>query len=398
MHKHPLKGPLMQDATAAKPKMSPAMKFLWIIALLTIALVLLGVLYRLFEPQITRWALVPGHSFVEDSRAPAPDYASPDAWAAHPDKRDNPAREAPSGYSAAPLPQVAVFFVHPTTYLNRKRWNAPLDDAEANRRIDQSLRHQASPFNGIGAIWAPRYRQATFGAFLVPATPSAQRALALAYRDVLAAFDAFIAAVPARDPIILAGHSQGALHLRQLLKDRIAGTPLRQRLVAAYVVGWPVSLTADLPALGGIPPCATPQATGCIVSWMSFGDTKGAAAMRTALAFNPGLTGRPLAGTALVCTNPISFWADQRAAPAEANLGALEYFPTGTPLGTLRPGLTGAACTADGFVILDPPPGEPFTELKMPGENYHTYDINLFWANVRANSEARANAFVLPPA
>ena len=72
-------------------------------------------------------------------------------------------------------------------------------------------------------------------------------------------------------PIILAGHSQGALHLERLLREKVAGKPIAKRIVAAYVVGWPISTTADLPALG-LPACTAPDQAGCILSWMTFGD------------------------------------------------------------------------------------------------------------------------------
>ena len=138
-----------------------------------------------------------------------------------------------------------MFFVHPTSYLNRAHWIAPLDDAEANARAALFLRGQASAFNEVGEVWAPRYRQATFGAFLTSAA-DAQAALDFAYRDVAAAFDAFLAAIPKNRPIILAGHSQGALHLTHLLRDRVAtDPPPARRIVAAYVVGWPISTATD---------------------------------------------------------------------------------------------------------------------------------------------------------
>ena len=56
-----------------------------------------------------------------------------------------------------------------------------------------------------------------------------------------------------------------------LLREKIAGKPIARRIVAAYVVGWPVSTTSDLPALG-LPACAAPDQTACILSWMSFGE------------------------------------------------------------------------------------------------------------------------------
>src|SRR3546814_13957071 len=63
-------------------------------------------------------------------------------------------------------PTIATFYVVPTTYLRRDRWNAPLDDREANERARLFAQTQASVFNGVAATWVPRYRQATFGAFL----------------------------------------------------------------------------------------------------------------------------------------------------------------------------------------------------------------------------------------
>jgi hypothetical protein len=107
------------------------------------------------------------------------------------------------------------------------------------------LQSQASAFNSVGEIWAPKYRQATFGAFLT-GEADAGKALDFAYRDVAAAFDEFVKESGDR-PIILAGHSQGALHLERLLREKVAGKPIAKRIVAAYVVGWPISTSAAAP-------------------------------------------------------------------------------------------------------------------------------------------------------
>src|SRR3546814_12352871 len=78
-------------------------------------------------------------------------------------------------------------------------------------------------------IWAPRYRQATFGAFLT-GKKEAQMALSAAYRDVAAAFDYFLSQNEGR-PLILAAHSQGSLHLIRLLHEKVAGTPLASQKI-----------------------------------------------------------------------------------------------------------------------------------------------------------------------
>src|SRR4051812_28343601 len=58
------------------------------------------------------------------------DYTNNDAWIAHPstDSPGNPVEWTPTGVppkeKRARL--AAVFYIHPTTYLLRDRWNAPL--------------------------------------------------------------------------------------------------------------------------------------------------------------------------------------------------------------------------------------------------------------------------------
>ena len=277
----------------------------------------------------------------------------------------------------------AVFFVHPTSFINRSRWNAPLNDADANARAALFLRAQASAFNATGAIWAPRYRQATFGAFLSSGA-DADKALALAYDDVSAAFDAFLRQIGPDRPIILAGHSQGALHVEHLLRDRVAGTPLARRIVAAYVVGWPISVATDLPRLG-LPACAAAGQAGCILDWMSFAEPADPSMITDVYDATRGFTGQPRRGTPMLCTNPLTGRPGAAAAPA-ANLGTL--FPA-ADLATAQiiPGRVGARCDPRGFLLIGAPP--PLPNYVLPGNNYHVYDYSLFWANVRADAARR---------
>jgi hypothetical protein len=331
-----------------------------------------------------RMALVPGEDVA--ALSPPPSYAPANMWLARPDKPGNPALWTPAGYKPAPAPAAAVFFIHPTSYLERSHWNAPLDNKEANDRAALFLRAQASAFNEVGAIWAPRYRQATFGAFLSTQAESA-RALDLAYGDVAAAFDAFLQEAGNR-PIILAAHSQGALHLTRLLHERIAGTPLAKRIVAAYVVGWPVSRVADLPALG-LPECTTADQAGCILSWQSFGEPADPSIIFDPFDASAGFTGAARKGTAMVCTNPITGTPDA-SAPASANLGTL--FPnTDLSDAAITPGRIAARCNGRGVLLIGTPPD--LGSYVLPGNNYHVYDYSLFWANVRADAARRLATF-----
>lgn len=365
-----------------------ARRFLYLIAILILLLFVAGLGWSLFQDRLIAWTFVPSAPFQPMAAATTPDYAKPQAWLARPDLPDDPSRHGPPGFAPAANPAAAVFYVPPTTYLGRDRWNAPLDDVAANARLDLFARTQASAFNGVGAIWAPRYRQATLGAFLT-GDERAGKALDFAYADVLRAFDAFVAAQPADRPIILAGHSQGSLHLVRLLHDRIAGRPIARRIVAVYAIGWPISMTADLPALG-LPACAKADQANCIVAWQSFADPARPKLIEDYFARTTGYDGQPRKGTAMLCVNPITGTIGG-AAPASANLGAL--VPHADLKGVdVAPGLIPARCSPQGLLMIgDPPPGYGFYVL--PGNNYHVFDYALFWANLRADVARRLAAF-----
>jgi len=335
----------------------------------------------------------PEAAFAEAPLPPAPDYADSGAWAMRPGN----AREAgllPEGVDPmAPL-AVDVFYIHPTTYLETEFWNAPIDYQGGNALLTRALRTQAGAFAATGRIFAPRYRQASFGSFLVGDADTA-KALAIAYGDVTAAFDHYVARDNAGRPFMLVGHSQGALHALHLLENRIAGTPLAERLIAAYLPGWPVAPQADLEALAGIEPCIGPETVHCVASWQSFAEDGDPSSFIAAVAGRPGLTGRAKSATDILCINPVSWEAGNEPAPKSAHRGAVA--PTlmpDAPLSEPLPRLVSARCGTEGFLYVSPAPEGPFTTFLLPGGNYHVYDIHLFYMDIRANARARAEAFL----
>ena len=223
------------------------------------------------------------------------------------------------------------------------------------------------------------------GAFLLKSA-DAQKALNLAYADVLSAFDEFVRQVPADRPIIVAGHSQGALHLVRLLEDR--AQQLKGRLVAAYVVGWPLSATADLPAMK-LPACSAPEQAGCVLSWQSFGQPANPDLVMDAWQGTRGSTGVERKRQDMLCVNPLT-GTKNGAAPPQANQGTL--VPTADlKSASLEPGRVGAHCE-NGLLLLDGdiPALGPFV---LPGNNYHVYDYALFWAAIRGDAERRLSAW-----
>ena len=369
--------------------------FLWIVTILIALAVAAAIAWVAVGDQLIRRYMVPTVSFAESPVSPPTFYDRPDAWIARPGLPNREANWTPAGFRPTTDPEVSVFYVHPTTYLRSDRWNAPIEldderDGGALYRRGIFTQSQASVFNGVADIWAPKYRQAAFGAFLAFSEPDAATAFALAYTDIAKAFDTFLASIPEDRPIILAGHSQGSLHIISLLARRIAGTPIANRIVAVYAPGWPISIPADLPELG-MPPCEAPEQTGCLIAFQSYAEPADPSLIFDAFDATLGFSGRTRAETPLVCTNPLTGGAQADAA-AEADLGTL--IPDESLLdAVLEPGVTGASCTGRGILSLGANPPE-MGDYVLPGNNYHVYDYALFWANLRADVERRTAAFM----
>lgn len=364
-----------------------ARKFLYIIAAAIVLVLMAAFAFALWGDRLMRTAFVPSAEFAPLSARTPTDYARPTAWHVAPGKGQARAPEGAPAPGTRAGPAVPVFFVHPTSYLERTAWNAPVGDAGAEDGARRYIDLNASALAPLGPIWAPHYRQATFGAFLTD-KPEAARALDAAYADVAAAFAAFLKTNPA-GPIMLAGHSQGSLHLIRLIHEEVRGTPLADRIVAAYLPGWPISVEADLPALG-LSACRSPEQTGCVLSWQSFGQPAEPRDVIGAFEAGTGLTGRPRRGTHMLCVNPLTGSADRSAAPATASLGMSSRAEEGEGRVFAASGV-GASCDSRGLLILSATPDlGPFV---LPGNNYHVYDTALFWANIRADAMRRAAAF-----
>jgi hypothetical protein len=359
----------------------------FLVALTILTLIVVAGAFAIFQfggNVLLRSATPKGH-FEAPAPRSGPDYSLSASWVARPDIPNNAGGWLPTGFERPAPGKVAVFFIHPTTYLRNDRWNAPLYEPDTGARDEIFVQSQASAFNGAGEIWAPRYRQAAFGAFLLDNDDS-RRALDLAYSDVSAAFDEFLKHVGPDQPIILAGHSQGGLHLIRLLRERQA--QLKGRLVAAYVVGWPIDTKADLPALG-FPACTASAQTACILSWMTFGDPPNPWLILDNWQKTPGFVSEARRKEHILCVNPIS-GTQGSAAPASANAGTLipgADFTTAT----LATGIVGAHCDK-GLLIVDGdlPKLGPYV---LPGNNYHVYDYALFWGAIRRDAERRLAAW-----
>ena len=319
----------------------------------------------------------------------APDYTVDASWAAKPGRDGAAAQVAPGATAIAMKPKVDVFYVHPTTYRSTERWNQDVADPETNAWTDGSvIARQAAIYNGCCRVYAPRYRQASSRAFRNMAV-GGEAAFALAYADVLRAFDHYLHKENRGRPFILVGHSQGARHVSQLLEDRIDGTATAKRMVVAYVVGVDLVEGEFGARYKTLSACRTPAATGCVLAWNAIlpdADLDRLAGV-SATRFVARYGDRP--GITPVCINPLTFDAAQPTAPKSASLGAVPGDPDASPLLPLRPGTVSAKCEK-GFLVVDPAPDLGLKAL--PGGSMHYHDFGLFYADVRANIAVRIAA------
>ena len=329
------------------------------------------------------------------------DYANPDAWLARPGKTSVASR-VPAGSGFSDLQDVAradVFYIHPTTSVNRKDLlNTPIDDPEVVKMDAIMLMTQATPFNGVARVYAPRYRQTALHVYFL-SEDEQQAPSNLAYADVKAAFEYYVRHDNHGRPFFLVGHSQGANHAQRLLTEVIQGQPIQDRMVAAYIPGIPLPRSVFRDDLRRIPPCHRPAQIGCAAVWGTFGLGGGDDLLEWSDvvhwdAASQRWTSRH--GAAMENINPVS-WSKQRPrTPAAAHRG-------GTPFGTTRG--TFFTNPIEHLVSVSDERGYAFASPLLPkalfddggmfgGENYHVFDISLFWVDLRENARLRLAAFL----
>ncbi|MEO6610847.1 MAG: DUF3089 domain-containing protein [Chitinophagaceae bacterium] len=301
-----------------------------------------------------------------------PDYSNIDYWAAHPWKWD-PSDSIPEPLRHEPRDSaVDVFFLHPTTYTSKRRMkdqNAGIDDDFTNAKTDYStILYQASVFNQHARVFAPRYRQAHITSFFMKDPEKANLAFELAYDDLRSAFLYYLQTWNKGRPIIIASHSQGSLMAEKLLKEFFEDKPLKNKLVAAYIIGWPVPKEY----FTSLKMCGDSLQTGCICSWRTFRE-----------GYVPFYLKKEK-GNSYV-TNPLTWTTGNEYASKKMNMGSIlvkfnKVFPQTT-----------AAQANNGLLYIKKPkfPGSFFYFTR----NYHIGDINLFYLNTRANIQQRINMY-----
>jgi hypothetical protein len=313
--------------------------------------------------------------FKDSPQPAAGDYADPNSWSALPSRYDAadlvPRKSSLKDNQAES--KADVFFIHPTIFIykpeNEYLWNASMSDVALNSSTDSStILNQATAFNAAGRVFAPRYRQAHYHAFVTEFKEDKEAALDVAYSDVKRAFEYYLAKENKGRPIIIAGHSQGTVHATRLLKEYFDGKELGKQLVAAYIIG----IATPKNTFNQIPVCTSPNQTGCFIAYTTF--------LRGYLPpWHPGTV------TELASVNPLTWSTDEGFASKEKNMGGVSYgFKYVKEFADAQNHL-GVLWTNTPYV-----PGRSFVKI----ENWHKADINLYYQNIRENAVLRVNTFL----
>jgi hypothetical protein len=306
-----------------------------------------------------------------------PDYSQIAYWAAHPEKK-NPSDSVPADISNQyhPNKQVDVFFVYPTSYLDPNKpygWNASLQDIKTNIYTDySSILYQASVFNEVGNIYAPRYRQAHIQSYNPVGHEDTLKAIAafeLAYQDVKNAFEYYLAHYNNGHPIIIASHSQGSTHTIRILKEYFDNKPLGKQLVAAYVIG----MALDPGNYTHLKACTKPNETGCICAWRTFME-----------GYQEPFVDKE--NFQSIVTNPLSWDESITNVDRLQNQGSILY-----DFNKVKAGVAGAI--NHGGVLWTPKP-HFMGSILLKTKNYHIADYNFYYSSIRKNVANRVEAFM----
>ncbi len=222
------------------------------------------------------------------------------------------------------------FYVYPTVDLIGTGNHT--DFSDVSLELDPLL-SQAARFNDSCRIFAPLYRQVAFPSF---GSPNGAKLSEIAYRDVKAAWDHYLAEHNDGRNIVIVGHSQGTFMLTRLMQEEIDPSPaLRQRLIVGLLIGGRVSVPQG-EIVGGtfenIPLCTSDAETGCVIAYRSYAE-----------GFAPTAGSNVVGPDDTACTNPGAL------AGGEGSLAAYIATSVNQPL----------------FAVFDPPVlGTPFIKYE----------------------------------
>ena len=287
---------------------------------------------------------------------------------------------------------IDTIYIYPTVYINFEEGAPDIADIDdemmwAAARVNFSENEGA--FSESTNVFAPYYRQSNISGLIEKDNSEFEAYQSGVQRtDIFAALDFYFENYNGGRPFILAGHSQGSIMLRIVLKDYMRAHPeYYERMVAAYVLGFSIT-QEDLDMNPHLRFAERADDTGVIISWNIEG--RGNKDQYNAVVL-PGA----------VSINPINWKRDDTYASAEENLGT---YLNNRELGVYEKVNTKADAQVDterGVVICTtselPFVSESNTLFDVASffgsESYHNGDYAFYYDNIKQNVRTRCEAY-----
>lgn len=210
--------------------------------------------------------------------------------------------------------EVDVFYLYPTTWINNsENMISDINDESMRSGASNILSFQKELFFEVGSIYAPFYRQSDFNYLLNEKNNISDKEknkyfYGIPKEDVLNAFEYYLKKYNKQRPFILFGDSQGAMLIKEILKEYInTNSNIQRRMVAAYIIGYSVT-EDDLNTYTNLRFARSEYDTGVIISY----NTESASYS----GYNPTLLSNSIS------INPITWVIDEFTASSNLSLGA----------------------------------------------------------------------------
>ena len=317
-------------------------------------------------------------SFKEFKLSKAPDYTNLRSWAVHPSGDQSIFDDFNLNSSKLP---VDVFFIYPTllTDKDNTRWNADIFDSKTRSYVlGSSVKYQASAWFATGDVYVPYYRQAHLRVFRESFWKNGgKEAYEMAYNDVKEAFITYMKVYNNDRPIIIAGHSQGSGHAKRLLQEFFDDKPLKNKLVAAYLIGTKIT-SDDFKTLDLM---NDKNETGGFVTWNTYRLMSERKKQKSSFTISEEWIQDAL------CSNPIT-WNDNKTSNYDEHKGFLylnnKVFPKTVKIESID----------NKILVKLPKMGIVKRLLLSTVKDYHKADVNLFWEDIRLNSIERSTSYL----
>jgi len=271
---------------------------------------------------------------------------------------------------------VDIFFIAPTAGADAS-YNMSMTDEDYKRSFCGAIAMEKGIYDELASFYAPYYRQVSLECYDLPEEEREQY-LEIAYKDVADAFNYYIENINNGRPYIIAGFSQGADMTKRLLENN---KNIDDKMIAAYAIGWNFT-KEDEEKYPNIKMAQGEDDLGVVVSFCSEA---------------PEYNGENLvAPNGTIGINPINWKTDSTVATKEENLGACFTNYSGVVV-LDAPNLCGAYLDENRgtLKVTDVTPEEYPAGLSFFEEgNYHLYDYQFFYRNLKQNVEKRITKYL----